>query len=512
MRILVATSLFGALLVACAPSPSLSAVDPSHADCTRPVELHIKGEALGPDVQVDLGSGLVGLLGVTVFDTDQSVNLTLPHVLGGAVIVGTLPGGELDAGGDYDVRVHLASGREATLPAAFHCDGEPPLDGGDDGDGGESDVPEEDGDAEAEVEAGPVGTVVTISEAGSSRVGAAPTVAWVVDRWVIAYVADDGAAGLLRLAEVPPGATEPSSTRDQLDVGTPTDPLLRAWAGSVWLSWMDRGSTPQRWRFRLLDDGLGVRVDGGPLGSADADVLWRRDHDAARDPATGGFGFVAPVLGTVTFSRVANDGTVTVRNASLGAAEATPGEPRVVWAGGAWRTAWWENVAAGAKVRAAVLEPDGAIRSGPVELALGGVVAAPVLWPDARSGEERLFVGYESSADAMTRRIRYRFFDDDFGTPTAELSLAGTGRAARCAVADGLLAWSLLSAVPSFSITRLAADGSTADVAVLVGHAVRASPGVDMAAGPDGQGLVWLEDRAPGEPVAVRFVEVRAGP
>jgi hypothetical protein len=125
---------------------------------------------------------------------------------------------------------------------------------------------------------------------------------------------------------------------------------------------------------------------------------------------------------------------------------------------------------------------------------------------------ERLFLCYESSADAMTRRIRHRFFDDDFGTPTAEFPLAGTGRAARCAVADGLLVWSLLSAVPSFSITRLAADGSTEDVVVLFGRAVRASPGVDVAAGPDGQGLVWLEDRARGEPVAVRFAEVRAGP
>jgi hypothetical protein len=135
-----------------------------------------------------------------------------------------------------------------------------------------------------------------------------------------------------------------------------------------------------------------------------------------------------------------------------------------------------------------------------------------VLWPDARSGVERLFLCYESSADAMTRRIRYRFFDDDFGTPTAEASLDGTGRAARCAVAGGLLAWSLLSAVPSFSLTRLAPDGSTEDVVVLFGRGVRASPGVDMAAGPDGQGLVWLQDRAPGEPVAVRFAEVRAGP
>jgi hypothetical protein len=494
------------LAAACAPSPGISGVEPTHADCAADVALRIRGEALGQQVQVDLGSGAVG----RVYAVVGGIGLRDVRVVGGAVIEGTLPGGQLAAGGDYDVNVQTASGAEATLPAAFHCDGEVLPDGGDDGDGGEPDAPE--GDAEADGEAGPLGTVVTISEAGSSRVGSAATVAWVVDRWVIAYVVDDGAAGLLRLAEVLPGATEPSTAQDQLDTGTPTDPLIRAWAGAVWLSWMDRGATPQRWRFRLLDDGLGVRVDGGPLGSADADVLWRRDHDVARDSTTGSFGFVAPVLGTMTFSLVGNDGTVPLRNVSLGAVEAAPGEPRVVWASGAWRLAWWENVAAGAKVRAAVLEPAGAIRSGPLDLSLGGVVASPVLWPDARGGVERLFLCYESSADAMTRRIRYRFFDDDFGTPSAEFALEGTGRAARCAVADGLLAWSLLSAAPSFSLTRLAADGSTEDVVVLFGRGVRASPGVDMAAGPDGPGLVWLQDRAPGEPVAVRFAEVRAGP
>ena len=124
---------------------------------------------------------------------------------------------------------------------------------------------------------------------GNARTGAVATVAWVADRWVVAWVDDDGGNGILRLGEIFPGETTVASVHDITDAGRPTDPLIRSWAGLAWLSWVDKTDTPNRYRFRLLDDGLGVRAAGGPLGSADADVFWRRDHDVARDPGTGRF-------------------------------------------------------------------------------------------------------------------------------------------------------------------------------------------------------------------------------
>jgi hypothetical protein len=135
-----------------------------------------------------------------------------------------------------------------------------------------------------------------------------------------------------------------------------------------------------------------------------------------------------------------------------------------------------------------------------------------VLWPDDRSGTEQLFVCYESSASPMVRSAHHRFLDLDLAPATADTVLAGTGRSVRCVARDGLVVWSLLAATSTFSVARVEPDGTTVDVAGLLGHGVRAAPGVDVAASPDGHGLVWLEDRAPGEPVAVRFVEVRAEP
>ena len=494
-----------ASVVACTAAPSVSGVEPSHGDCAADQALRIRGSALGPDVQVDLSSGDLGRVVAAV----GGVGLRDITIRGGAVLEGTLPGGQLTAGSDYDVLVRTASGAESVLEGAFHCDGTPPVDGGDDGEVEEDDAGADEAEAEA---TGPLGATVAVSDSANARRGCTASVAWVADRWVVAWVDDDGAMGVLRLAEIPPGATEVAAVTDVSGAGRPTDPLVRAWAGIVWLSWVDLSASPSRYMVRLFDDGLGVRAAGGPLGSADDDVLWRRDHDVVRNPDNGQFAFFAPILGELTYSLLDPDGSVPLRGVAVGSSDAAPGEPRAVWAGGAYRVAWWETTTPASKCRAAVVAADGTVSAGPLDLALEGSVTGPVLWADDRSGAERLFACWENVADPMVRGIRTGTFDLDFGTPAAELELAGTGRAVRCAVRDGLVAWSVLSLLSNFSLGRVEPDGSVTPIADRLGRAVRAWPGVDIAAGPDRYGLVWIEDLAPGEPVAVRFAEVLPEP
>jgi hypothetical protein len=109
----------------------------------------------------------------------------------------------------------------------------------------------------------------------------------------------------------------------------------------------------------------------------------------------------------------------------------------------------------------------------------------------------------------MVRSLHLRFCYLDFGAPTGDAVLAGTGRAARCTGRDGLVVWSVLSTLATFSVATVEPDGTTVDVATGVGHGVRSTPGVDVAAAPDRFGLAWLEDQGPGVPVAVRFAEIR---
>jgi hypothetical protein len=280
----------------------------------------------------------------------------------------------------------------------------------------------------------------------------------------------------------------------------------------VWLAWHDRLSTPPQFRFRLFDDALGVRAFGGSLGNAEADVFWRRDHDVAREPAGGRLLFVGPMLGGAAYALVLPDGSLSVRATALPSGGGGAADVRAVWAGDGFRVLWTESPTTGGRARGAVVTADGTLASGPVDLPFAGETAAPVGWVADPAAPAQLFVCYERVESAMVRSIAHRLLDLDYGTPTDEVELWGTGRAARCAVGGGLLAWSLEGPASSFSLARIESDGSTADVAGALGRAVRAMPGVDVAAAPDGYAIVWLEDRAPGEPVALRFAEVTAEP
>lgn len=492
----------------CTAAPAVSGVDPAHGDCAHDVPIRIRGSALGAELQVDLQEGAVGRVTALVGDA----NLLDVAVLSGSVVAGTLPGGRLTAGQDYDVTVRTAGGTTAVLEGAFHCDGEPPVDGGDVADGEPDDGAGDDG---AETDAGgPLGPIVTLSESAIARYGSAPSVAWVADRWVVAWVDEDGDAGVLRLAEIFPGESEPAAVREfeAATTGRPVDPLVRAWAGLVWLAWLDRSSTPHQFRFRLFDDALGVRALGGSLGNAESDVFWRRDHDVAREPAGGRLLFVGPMLGGPAYALVAPDGSLSVRATVLPSGGGGVADLRALWAADGFRVLWTENPTASSRTRGAVVTADGAPVGVPAELPFAGATGAPVGWVDERAAPAHLFVCYERIASAMERSIAHRLLDLDFGAPTDEVALLGTGRSVRCAVAGGLLAWSVLGTVSGFSLARIEPDGSTAAVAGPLGRAVRAMPGVDVAASPDGHAVVWLEDRVPGEPVALRFAEVTAEP
>lgn len=495
------------MLGACTASPAVSGVDPAHGDCTVDLQLRIRGSALGAEVQVDLQEGAVGHVSASV----GSTSLRDVTVLSGSVVTGTLPGGRLTAGGDYDVTVQTAAGASAVLEGAFHCDGEPPVDAGDEGDGELDDGADEGAEADA---GGPVGPVLTLSEAGHGRYGSAPSVAWVADRWVAAWVDDDGADGLLRLAEILPGATEPAAVRviEAAVAGRPVDPLVRAWAGMVWLGWHDRAPDPQQFRFRLFDDALGLRAVGGALGTAADDVFWRRDHDVAREPVGGQLLFVGPMLGGAAYALVRPDGTLAVPATGLPSGTDGVSDVRTVWTAGGFHVLWTENPTAATRVRGAVVRAAGTLASGPVDLPFAGETAAPVVWGDERTDPAHLFLCGVRLESSTARRVVHRLASFELEALTDEAALWGTGRAARCAVGGGLAAWSLQGPVSSFSLARIAADGSTTTVAAGLGRAVRAAPGVDVAAGPGGHAVVWLEDRAPGEPVAVRFAEVTAEP
>jgi|GEM_PF-2960816 len=508
MRTEAATWLLMGLSAGCAPAPGLSGVEPTHGDCAFDLPIRIRGSALGTTLQVDLQEGSVGRVAVRIGDA----SLRDVAVLSGALITGTLPGGRLTAGGDYDLVVRTARGDTVTLEGAFHCDGEPPADGGDEGPEGEDDGGfDEGGEADA---GGPLGPIVTLSELAALRYGSAASVAWVADRWVVAWVDEDGDDGRLRLAEIYPGETAPAAVHD-LDpatVGRPVDPLVRSWSGLVWLAWLDRATTPGQFRFRLLDDALGLRAVGGSLGNAEADVFWRRDHDVARDPESGALLFVGPMLGGPAYALVRPDGSLAVRATALPSGGGGVGDVRAVWAGDGFRVLWTENPAAGGRARGAVVTAAGAAAGAPFDLPLGAGAEAPVGWVDDRTEPAHLFLCYERVESSTVRRIAHRTFDLDLGSPGEEVVLPGTGRLARCAAAGGLVAWSLQDVVSSVALARVGPDGSTTGRIASVGRAVRAMPGADLAAAPGGHALVWLEDRAPGEPLALRFAEVAAGP
>lgn len=509
MRIEATLLLLLGLSAGCTSTPGLSGVEPTHGDCALDIPIRIRGSALGTAVQVDLQEGSVGHVAARIGDA----SLQDVVVLSGAVITGTLPGGRLTAGGDYDVVVYTSRGGTATLEGAFHCDGEPPVDAGDEGADGPDDGGADDG-VEADA-SGPVGPILTLSESATTRYGSAPSVAWVADRWVVAWVDDDGGDGRLRLAEIYPGETAPAAVRD-LDAATagrPVDPLVRAWSGMVWLAWLDRSTTPGQFRFRLFDDALGVRALGGSLGNAEADVFWRRDHDVARAPASGALLFVGPMLGGPAYALVLPDGSLAVRATVLPSGGGGVADLRAVWAGDGFRVLWTENPAAGGRARGAVVTAAGVAAGAPFDLPLGGGTEAPVGWVDDRTEPAHLFLCYERVESSTVRRIAHRTLDLDLGSPTDEVLLPGTGRLARCAAAGGLLAWSLQDVVSSVVLAGVEADGSTTAAIASVGRAVRAMPGADLAAAPGGgHALVWVEDRAPGEPVALRFAEVAAGP
>jgi len=491
----------------CTATPGLSGVDPAHGDCTLDLPIRIRGSALGTALQVDLQEGSLGRVAARIGEA----SLRDVAVLSGAVITGTLPGGRLTAGGDYDVVVYTSRGDTATLEGAFHCDGEPPADAGNEGPDGPDDGGPEDGTPDDA--GGPLGPVLTLSESATTRYGSAPSLTWVADRWVVAWVDDDGADGRLRLAEIYPGETTPAAVHD-LDtatVGRPVDPLVRAWAGLVWLAWLDRSTTPGQFRFRLLDDALGIRALGGSLGNAEADVFWRRDHDVAREPAGGTLLFVGPMLGGPAYALVRPDGSLAVRATALPSGGGGAADLRAVWAGDGFRVLWTEDPAAGGRARGATLTAAG-VAGTPFDLPLGAGAEAPVGWVDDRTDPAHLFLCYVRVESPTVRRIAHRTLDLDLGSPGDEALRPGAGRLARCAAAGGRLAWSLQDVVSSVALAGVAADGSTTGTIASVGRAVRAMPGADLAAAPGGHALVWIEDRAPGEPAALRFAEVAAEP
>lgn len=509
MRTKATAILLLGLSSGCTATPSVSAVEPTHGDCAFDIPIRILGSALGTPLQVDLQEGSVGRVAATI----GGASLRDVAVVSGAAITGILPGGSLAAGSDYDVAVYTSTGATAILEGAFHCDGEPPVDGGDDDADGADDAGAGDDGEEADA-AGPVGPVLTISESATTRYGSAASVTWVADRWVVAWVDDDGADGLLRLAEIYPGETAPAAVRnlEAATAGRPVDPLVRAWSGLVWLAWLDRSTTPAQFRFQLLDDALALRSLGGSLGNAEADVFWRRDHDVAREPGTGGMLFVGPMLGGPAYALVRPDGSLAVRATALPSAGAGVADLRAVWAGDRFVVLWTESPAADPRSRGAFVTAAGAAAGAPFELPLSGATEAPAGWVDDRTDPAHLFLCYERVESSTVRRIAHRVFDLDLASPTDETQLPGTGRLARCAVAGGLLAWSLQDVVSSVRLARVEADGSVVALAASIGRAVRAMPGADVAAAPVGHALVWLEDRAPGEPVTLRFAEVAAGP
>jgi hypothetical protein len=242
------------------------------------------------------------------------------------------------------------------------------------------------------------------------------------------------------------------------------------------------------------------------------DALWRRDHDVVRDPDAGLVAVFSPVTGGVSIAVLDGDGALTVRPRTFVAATADAAEVRAAWADGAFRVVWWEDAEAGAVSRGAAVGAAGSIVGDPVDLALEETAASPVPWVDGRGGAERLFLCYEAIPGPMDVAIRHLYLGLDFAPATTEATVSALGWAARCAAGGGLLAWSVLNAAPTVEAAWIGADGSTERVGTIPALNVRAVPGPDLAAGPDRSALVWLEDRVAGEPVAVRFAEVRPEP
>lgn len=494
----------------CSSSPVVSSVTPPSGNCLAPegVGLRIAGSALGPAVQVDLSGEAPRRLVVRVGPAE----LTGVRVLGGgAVVEGTLPGGRLTSGGTYDVTVRTVSGATATLAGAFRCEGEPP----DAGDGGEADGAEDDGvdDGGGEADAsGPVGPVVTITDDGPSGSAASTaSVAWVRDRWVVAFVENSGGGRALRLAEIRPGGNAVAAVVDVPQAEAPSDPLVRALAGRAGLAWVS-GATDEYF-FLVLDEDLAALSRAIPVALA-VDTVWRRDHDLAPGPA-GLPAFVGLVGDSAADAVVAaaildEDGAVAVPAAPVGSAAGSSSEPRAVWAGGAFRLAWREGAADASRVRVASVSDAGAVTAGPADLVTGVAAGSPALALDDRGGDVRLLACWETVGPGDSRGLARGFFDAGFGSPSArEVVVSGT-RGARCAAAAGFVAWSAWTSSPTVFVDLVAPDGSFVRRLPTGGRNVRALTGVDIAAGAVSHAVVWIEQPVRGGPAAVRFAEIRS--
>jgi hypothetical protein len=495
MKPLLSALVPAAALAACSPQTTVSSVDPSEADCTVDVTVRVRGTDFGPAVRVDLATGTVSRLRLIV-DTTELADV---RVLSDLAAEGLLPGGTVGPG-LYDVIVETTAGTRLTLSGVFRCTGGSP-DAGDDGAGDAPDVPDDADDG------GPTTGVVNVSDRASSAVGSAASVAWVEDRWVVAYVDDETTAGVMRLAEIPPGATAPSAVHDLAYGTNPADPLVRAGDGTVWLSWVDRAGAPNRFRYLLLEPDLTPRT-AADLG-ANPDVLWRRDHDAVA--AGDRFGFVAPADTRLRLTVVAADGTAAPA-VSVNDTE-PPIEPRLAFAGGAFRIVWWDGSADATRSRGAAVAPDGAVVVAPLVLPLAGIHASPVVWPETRGGAERLRVCLNAWEASSSRGGRLLELGLDFEALSAPVPLSvRTERDLRCALRTGLAAWAFVESSALLSASRIAPDGALASAGPIPASSVRGMPGPDIAEGPDGWGVVWLENLGTGVPSGVRFLEVPAVP